>query len=116
MTGVPAGTQVWRVAGVTDMRRGFEGLDLGRSTMSEWDGGVHRLISGGFVVYRRHAPVAVNSLSWPGAHARRLQATRRALDPWAYASGVTLTLMQAGKPAQNGSIESFNGKVGDEWT
>jgi transposase len=26
MIGVPAGTQVWLVAGVTDMRRGFDGL------------------------------------------------------------------------------------------
>ena len=26
MIGVPTGTQVWLVAGVTDMRRGFDGL------------------------------------------------------------------------------------------
>ncbi len=26
MIGLPAGTQVWLVAGVTDMRRGFDGL------------------------------------------------------------------------------------------
>jgi transposase len=26
MIGLPAGTKVWLVAGVTDMRRGFDGL------------------------------------------------------------------------------------------
>jgi len=26
MIGIPAGTQMWLVAGVTDMRRGFDGL------------------------------------------------------------------------------------------
>ncbi|WP_176026215.1 IS66 family insertion sequence element accessory protein TnpB, partial [Robbsia andropogonis] len=26
MIGLPPGTQVWLVAGVTDMRRGFDGL------------------------------------------------------------------------------------------
>jgi transposase len=26
MTGVPAGTRIWIVAGVTDLRRGFPGL------------------------------------------------------------------------------------------
>ncbi len=40
--------------------------------------------------------------------------TNRALDQWAYANGVTLKLIQAGKPTQNAYIESFNGKFRDE--
>ena len=32
----------------------------------------------------------------------------------AYRNGVTLKLIQAGKPTQNGYIESFNGKFRDE--
>ena len=40
--------------------------------------------------------------------------TSRALDQWAYAKGVTLKLIQAGKPTQNAYIESFNGKFRDE--
>lgn len=38
----------------------------------------------------------------------------RALDQWAYANGVQLSFIQPGKPAQNGYIESFNGKLRDE--
>lgn len=40
--------------------------------------------------------------------------TGRALDQWAYAHGVHLKLIQAGKPTQNAYIESFNGKFRDE--
>jgi putative transposase len=40
--------------------------------------------------------------------------TSQALDQWAYRNGVTLKLIQPGKPAQNGYIESFNGKFRDE--
>jgi putative transposase len=40
--------------------------------------------------------------------------TSRALDQWAYANGVTLKLIQPGKPTQNAYIESFNGKFRDE--
>ncbi|MCE2004233.1 IS3 family transposase [Enterobacter asburiae] len=40
--------------------------------------------------------------------------TCRALDPWAYEHGVELRLIQAGKPTQNGFIESFNGRFRDE--
>ncbi|MCF7697656.1 DDE-type integrase/transposase/recombinase, partial [Mycetohabitans sp. B2] len=36
--------------------------------------------------------------------------TGRALDQWAYANGVSLKLIQPGKPTQNAYIESFNGK------
>src|SRR5258708_38161465 len=40
--------------------------------------------------------------------------TSRALDRWAYACGVDLKLIAAGKPTQNAYIESFNGKFRDE--
>ena len=40
--------------------------------------------------------------------------TAHALDQWAYRNGVTLKLIQPGKPTQNGYIESFNGKFRDE--
>lgn len=40
--------------------------------------------------------------------------TGRALDQWAHANNVTLTLTQPGKPTQNAYIESFNGKFRDE--
>jgi len=38
----------------------------------------------------------------------------RAIDQWAYRNGVTLKLIQPGKPTQNGYVESFNGKFRDE--
>jgi putative transposase len=43
-----------------------------------------------------------------------LKFTGKALDQWAYEHGVELKLIQAGKPAQNAFIESFNGKLRDE--
>ena len=36
------------------------------------------------------------------------------LDAWAYAQQVTLDFIEPGKPAQNGYLESFNGKFRDE--
>ena len=39
--------------------------------------------------------------------------TGKALDQWAYENGLRLKLIQAGKPAQNTFIESFNGKLRD---
>ena len=40
--------------------------------------------------------------------------TSKALDRWAYASGVTLDFSRPGKPTDNAFIESFNGSVRDE--
>jgi putative transposase len=40
--------------------------------------------------------------------------TGKALDQWAYDRGVSLRLIQAGKPMQNAYVESFNGKFRDE--
>ncbi|AIO53560.1 integrase core domain protein [Burkholderia mallei] len=53
-------------------------------------------------------------LSQGGANRPGTEFTSRALDQWAYANGVTLKLIQAGKPTQNAYIESFNGKFRDE--
>lgn len=39
----------------------------------------------------------------------------QALDAWAYRHGVRLVFIDPGKPTQNGHIESFNGKVRDEF-
>jgi putative transposase len=36
------------------------------------------------------------------------------LDRWAYRHGVELHFIQPGKPAQNGHVESFNGRLRDE--
>ena len=36
------------------------------------------------------------------------------MDAWAYARGIELRLIQAGKPTQNAYVESFNGKFRDE--
>lgn len=38
----------------------------------------------------------------------------KALDAWAYARGVQLHFIEPGKPMQNGSIESCNGRLRDE--
>jgi putative transposase len=40
--------------------------------------------------------------------------TSKALDAWAYRSGVDLRFIQPGKPVQNAYVESFNGKFRDE--
>ena len=40
--------------------------------------------------------------------------TCKAMDAWAYAHGIELRLIQAGKPTQNAYVESFNGKFRDE--
>lgn len=42
------------------------------------------------------------------------EVTCRAFDQWAYRRGVLPLLIQAGKPAQNAYIESFNGPLRDE--
>jgi len=39
----------------------------------------------------------------------------KALDAWAYQHGVTLVFIDPGKPIQNAHVESFNGKVRDEF-
>ena len=34
---------------------------------------------------------------------------------WAHTQGLTLRLIEPGKPNQNAYIESFNGRFRDEW-
>lgn len=41
--------------------------------------------------------------------------TSRALDDWAYRHGVKLDYTRPGKPTDNGLIESFNGRLRDEF-
>ena len=38
----------------------------------------------------------------------------RAMDAWAYQTGVKLDFIRPGRPAENGFIESFNGRLRDE--
>lgn len=40
--------------------------------------------------------------------------TSRALEDWAYRRGAKLDFIRPGKPAENGHIESFNGRLRDE--
>ncbi len=39
----------------------------------------------------------------------------KAMDLWAYANGVHLDFIRPGRPVENGYIESFNGKLRDEF-
>ena len=41
--------------------------------------------------------------------------TSKALDEWAYRRGVKLDYTRSGKPTDNGLIESFNGRLRDEF-
>ena len=41
--------------------------------------------------------------------------TSKALDDWAYRRGVKLDYTRPGKPTDNGLIESFNGRLRDEF-
>jgi putative transposase len=41
--------------------------------------------------------------------------TSRALEDWAYRRGVKLDFIRPGKPTENGHIESFNGRLRDEF-
>lgn len=38
-----------------------------------------------------------------------------AVDRWAYGNGVTLDSSRPGKPTDNAFVESFNGRLRDEW-
>ncbi len=61
MIGLPAGTQVWLVAGVTDMRRGFDGLAaLVKSSILEDP------FSGHVFVFRGRRGDRVKVLWWSG--------------------------------------------------
>lgn len=76
---------------------GISGLSVARA--SDRDRTVHRVL----VVERK----AVRTDPEP-------EFTSRALDPWAYASGVTLKLPEAGTPTRKANIESFNDAFHDD--
>lgn len=46
---------------------------------------------------------------------RGAEFTSKALDDWAYRRGVKLDYTRPGKPTDNGLIESFNGRLRDEF-
>ena len=41
--------------------------------------------------------------------------TSRAIDAWAWQQGIQLVFITPGRPPENGYIESFNGRLGDEY-
>jgi putative transposase len=41
--------------------------------------------------------------------------TGRTMLTWAHRQGIALRLIEPGKPNQNAYIESFNGRLRDEW-
>jgi transposase len=61
MIGLPAGTRVWLVAGVTDMRRGFDGLSAQVQGVLEDDP-----FSGQLFVFRGRRGDRIKVLWWDG--------------------------------------------------
>jgi transposase len=61
MIGVPAGTQIWIAAGVTDLRRGFMGLSAMAQTVLEKDP-----YSGHVFVFRGRRGDLIKLLWWDG--------------------------------------------------
>lgn len=61
MIGLPAGTRVWLVAGVTDMRRGFDGLSAQVQTALAADP-----FSGQLFVFRGRRGDRIKVLWWDG--------------------------------------------------
>ena len=75
MIGLPAGTRVWLAAGVTDMRKGFDGLAaLVQASLSE------NPFSGQLFVFRGRRGERVKILWWDGnglcLYAKRLKRAR----------------------------------------
>jgi len=58
MLSIPAGVRIWLVAGVTDMRRGLDGLSALVQTMLSAD-----VLSGQFFIFRGRRSVSVRP--WP---------------------------------------------------
>jgi transposase len=61
MIGLPAGTQIWIAAGVTDLRRGFMGLSAMAQTVLEMDP-----YSGHVFVFRGRRGDLIKLLWWDG--------------------------------------------------
>lgn len=63
MIGLPAGTRVWLAAGLTDMRRGFDGLAASVQSALTQDP-----FSGHVFVFRGRRGDIVKLLWWDGCH------------------------------------------------
>ena len=91
MIGLPAGTRVWLAAGVTDMRKGFDGLAaLVQASLSE------NPFSGQLFVFRGRRGDRVKILWWDGnglcLYAKRLE---RGHFVWPRAQSGTVSLSAA---------------------
>jgi transposase len=92
MMGLPAGTQIWIAAGVTDLRRGFDGLSAIAQTALEQDP-----FSGHVFVFRGRRGDLIKVLWWDGdglcLFAKRLE-RGRFVWPRAESGSVALTRAQ----------------------
>jgi transposase len=99
MMALPAGTRIWLVAGVTDMRRGFDGLSAQVATTLEADP-----FSGHVFVFRGRRGDRVKLLWWDGdglcLFYKRLEAGRfvwpRAEAGAVHLSGAQLSMLLEG--------------------
>lgn len=92
MIGLPAGTRVWLAAGVTDMRKGFDGLaGLAQTALTQ------NPFSGHVFVFRGRRGDIIKLLWWVGQglclFAKRLE-KRRFVWPQADSGAVSLTPAQ----------------------
>ncbi len=91
MIALPAGTQIWIAAGVTDLRRGFTGLSAQVQTVLEQDP-----FSGQVFIFRGRRGDLVKVLWWDGdglcLFAKRLERGRFV---WPKADGGTVSLTRA---------------------
>jgi transposase len=92
MIGLPGGTRIWLAAGVTDMRKGYDGLAaLVQGTLAE------NPFSGHVFVFRGRAGDRVKVLWWDGSglclFAKRLE-RGRFVWPQAQSGTVSLTAAQ----------------------
>lgn len=92
MITIPAGTQIWIAAGVTDLRRGFTGLSAAVRTTLEQDP-----FGGHVFVFRGRRGDLIKVLWWDGdglcLFAKRLE-RRRFIWPKAESGAVSLTRAQ----------------------
>ena len=91
MIGLPAGTHIWIAAGVTDLRRGFDGLSAIAQTALEQDP-----FSGHVFVFRGRRGDLIKLLWWDGdglcLFAKRLERGRFI---WPQAENGTVSLTRA---------------------
>src|SRR5215203_2001534 len=65
-------------------------------------------------LWQTHSREALSCLDLTFRRYYGLEFCGRAMLTWAHARGVTLRLIEPGKPTQNAYIESFNGRFRDE--